>query len=193
MRTGRGTNPWQAQGYIPEKIAQNFGRWTMHIEELTSKASFDFLSANRLGRLACVNQSQPYITPIHCVYHDSWIYGFSTVGRKVEWLRANPLACLEVDAVESPQRWTSVIVLGQYEELPDTREGFAAREFAFKLLQERLPNWWEPGYARTIIDGAERPLVPIYYRISVSEISGHRAVHDGTQSLSSFGSVQSEI
>lgn len=150
----------------------------MHIEELTSQASLDFLSANRLGRLACANQSQPYITPIHYVYHGSWIYGFSTVGRKVEWLRANPLACVEVDAVESPRQWTSVIVLGRYEELPDTHDGFAAREFAFNLLQKKTPIWWEPGYAATIIDGTQRPLVPIYFRISVSEISGHKAVQD---------------
>ena len=147
----------------------------MHIEELTSKASFDFLAANRLGRLACSNQSQPYITPIHYAYHDDWIYSFSTIGQKVEWLRANPLACVQVDLIESPQQWTSVVVLGHYEELPATHDGFAAREFAFDQLQRKTPIWWEPGYALTIIDGAQRPLVPIYFRIFVSKISGRRA------------------
>ncbi len=97
----------------------------MHIEELTRKASLDFLAGNHLGRLACVNQSQPYITPCHFAYRDQWIYSFSTVGKKIEWLRANPLACLEVDEITDTQQWTSVIVFGRYEELSDTADNHA--------------------------------------------------------------------
>ena len=34
--------------------------------------------------------------------------------------------------------------------------------------------WWEPGYVRTLLHGEERPLEPIYFRISISELSGHQ-------------------
>ena len=146
----------------------------MHIEELTRNASLHFLAGSCLGRLACANQSQPYITPFYFAYQDQWIYGFSTIGQKIEWLRANPLACVEVDEIASPQEWTSVIVFGRYEELPDAADGQAARELAHKLLQQH-PLWWEPGYARTVLHGMPRPLDPVYYRLSIDEISGHRA------------------
>lgn len=146
----------------------------MHIEELTRKASLDFLAGSRLGRLACANQSQPYVTPFYFAYHDQWIYSFSTVGRKIEWLRANPLACVEVDDTKNFEEWTSVVVFGRYEELTKTVEGQAARDLAYKLLQQHK-LWWEPGYARTVIHGAPRPLEPVYYRLSIDEISGHRA------------------
>ena len=35
--------------------------------------------------------------------------------------------------------------------------------------------WWEPGYVTTILHRTERPLVPVFYRISVVQITGHRA------------------
>ena len=35
----------------------------MHIEELTRKASLDFLAGSRLGRLACANQDRPMLRP----------------------------------------------------------------------------------------------------------------------------------
>jgi uncharacterized protein len=147
----------------------------MHIEELSREASLQFLAGLRFGRLACVNGSQPYITPFNYVFHQHYIYSFGTVGRKIEWLRANPLACVEVDDIMTPAKWTSVIVLGKYEELTETPDGHASRELAYKLLQTRA-LWWEPGYVKTIVEGVPRSLVPIYFRISIENISGHRAV-----------------
>ena len=146
----------------------------MHIEELTRHASLDFLAGSHFGRLACANQAQPYVTPFHFAYRDHCIYSFSTVGQKIEWLRANPLACVEVDSIVSPQEWTSVIVFGRYEELPDTEETKEAREFAYKLLQKNK-LWWEPGYVKTVLHGEPRPLVSVYFRLLVEEISGHKA------------------
>jgi uncharacterized protein len=145
----------------------------MHIEELKRKAAMDFLAGSRLGHLACANNGQPYITPCYFAYHDQYIYSFATVGQKIEWLRTNPLACLQVDEIKSFQEWTSVIVLGRYEELPKAGKSQEARELAYKLLHQH-EFWWEPGYARTVLHGAARPLDPVYYRMSIDEISGHR-------------------
>lgn len=147
----------------------------MHIEELTREDSLTFLAGHHIGRLACVRDSQPYITPFSYVYHEHFIYSFATVGQKVEWLRTNPLACVEVDDIANPLRWTSVIVSAKYEEFTETPAGRAGRELAYNLLQKQA-LWWEPGFVKTILDGTSRPMVPVYFRLSIEEISGHRAV-----------------
>jgi hypothetical protein len=67
----------------------------MQIVELSRKASLTLLTKLRLARLACAKGLQPYITPIHYAYHDGYFYSFSTVGQKINWMRANPLVCLE--------------------------------------------------------------------------------------------------
>jgi uncharacterized protein len=150
----------------------------VHIEELSTHASLNFLGSQRLGRMACVNNSQPYITPFNYVYHDRFIYSFATVGQKVNWLRANPLACVEVDVISSPSQWTSVIASVRYEELLNTPEGKLNRDLAFNLLQQQ-DLWWEPGYVRTILRGEHRNMEPVYFRFSIDHITGHKAVNDG--------------
>jgi nitroimidazol reductase NimA-like FMN-containing flavoprotein (pyridoxamine 5'-phosphate oxidase superfamily) len=146
----------------------------MLIQELTRQASLELLSRTRLGRLACAQENQPYVVPFYFTYDNDYLYSFSTVGQKIEWMRANPLVCVEADEVVSPQQWVSVVVFGRYEELPDTPESQLEREFAHKLLQQHA-MWWEPGYVKTTLHGTQRPLVPIFYRIYVDRITGHRA------------------
>jgi nitroimidazol reductase NimA-like FMN-containing flavoprotein (pyridoxamine 5'-phosphate oxidase superfamily) len=147
------------------------------IRELTRQASLDLLARMRLGRLGCARSTQPYVVPVYFVYNNNYLYSFSTVGQKIEWMRVNPLVCVEVDEVVSPQQWTSVIVFGRYEELPDTPEWRNEREFAYNMLQQNA-MWWEPGYASTIVHGAQRPLVPVFYRIQVVQITGHCTTHE---------------
>lgn len=146
----------------------------MLIQEMTRKASLDLLARTHLGRLACTQGPQPYIVPIYFVYDAHYIYSFSTVGQKIEWMRANPLVCVEADEVATPTQWQSVVVFGRYQELPNTAEWHDAQSFAYKLLHQKA-MWWEPGYAKTILKGVERPLVPVFYRILVEQITGHCA------------------
>ena len=60
--------------------------------------------------------------PFFFVYDSDFLYSFSTVGQKIEWMRANPLVCVQVDEVVRPEQWVSVIVFGRYEELANTPE-----------------------------------------------------------------------
>ena len=149
----------------------------MLIQELTRQASLDLLARTRFGRLACAQRTQPYVVPFYFVYDNDCLYSFSTVGQKIEWMRANPLVCVEADEVVSPEQWMSVIVFGRYEELLDTREYQDVRAFAHTLLK-RHAVWWEPAYAKTILHGTQRPLVPVVYRIHGLQITGHRAIPD---------------
>jgi uncharacterized protein len=146
----------------------------MQIEDIERQVSLEFLSRMRLGRLACVRESQPYITPLYYVYHDSCIYSFSTVGKKIEWMRSNARVCVEVDDIKSPQQWISVVVFGRYEELPNAPEWQQTREMVHSLLEPH-GVWWEPGFARTVLGGVTRPMVPVFFRIFIEQITGHRA------------------
>jgi uncharacterized protein len=147
------------------------------IQELPRQASLDLLARTRLGRLACARGNQPYVVPFYFVYDDNCLYSISMVGQKVEWMRANPLVCVEADEVVSPEQWMSVIVFGRYEELPDTPEYQGARAVAHRLLK-RHAVWWEPAFAKTSLHGTQRPLVPVVYRIHGRQITGHRAIPD---------------
>ena len=149
----------------------------MIIRELTGQASLDLLSSSRLGRLACTKGNQPYIVPFFFVYHDSHLYASSTLGQKIEWMRENPLVAVEADRIDSPQQWESVVVSGHYEEIPDAPEMKDRRELAWSLLQKH-EMWWEPGYAKTILGGVERPMEALYFRIRVDRITGHRATRE---------------
>jgi uncharacterized protein len=140
------------------------------IQDLTRQASLELLARTHLGRLACTQGTQPYVVPVHFAYEDSALYSFATLGQKIEWMRANPLVCVEVDEIVGQQQWVSVIVFGRYEELPDTPEYQGARAVAHKLLQ-KTAMWWEPAY----VESTPRPVVAVFYRIHVVRITGHRA------------------
>ena len=144
------------------------------IQELTSQESLELLARLHLGRLGCAKGNQPYVVPFHFSYDNNYLYSFSTVGRSIDWMRLNSFVCVEADEVVNVQQWASVIVFGRYEELPDTPEWQSVRTLAHQLLTQN-PTWWEPGYVKTILHGTERPFVPVFYRIRVVEITGHRA------------------
>jgi uncharacterized protein len=147
----------------------------MLIREMTREMSLGLLDRTQTGRLGCAQGSQPYVVPISFAYHREHLYSFATVGRKIEWMRANPLVCVEVEEILSRQEWQTVVIFGRYQELLDTPDLNGTRVFAHDLLA-RTAAWWEPGYVKTLIHGEERPLQPIYFRISIGEIFGHQGL-----------------
>jgi nitroimidazol reductase NimA-like FMN-containing flavoprotein (pyridoxamine 5'-phosphate oxidase superfamily) len=128
------------------------------------------LSAAAVGRLACTRQDQPYIVPIHLEFDGECLYGFATLGQKIEWMRLNPLVCVEVDDVTSQRQWSSVVAFGEYEELPATAAHEESRGVAERLFQKR-PMWWEPALVPLASD---TPRDPILFRIRISRLTGRR-------------------
>jgi hypothetical protein len=93
----------------------------MVIREMTKGECLGVLARARLARLGCARENQPYVVPVYLAYEASGcLYGFTTPGQKVEWMRTNPLVCVEVDEVATSDQWVSVIAFGRYEELPET-------------------------------------------------------------------------
>ena len=151
----------------------------MFIHEMTKDECDDALTRAKFGRLACAHDNQPYVLPMNIAFDGSaYLYGFARFGKKVEWMRANPNVCFEIDEVKSHNDWMSVIVFGRYEELPDKPEFAEARERAYSFIHKRA-MWWEPAY----ISHAQRDdvdsLIPIFFRIHIDEMTGHRANSDG--------------
>ncbi len=77
------------------------------------------LRRHRVGRLGCSVNDRPYVVPINYVYDGESVYGYSTVGRKIEIMREQPRVCFEVDEIDNPSSWRSVIAEGRYHEVDD--------------------------------------------------------------------------
>ena len=150
----------------------------MFIHELSITECNDALSRAKVGRLACARDNQPYVLPFNLAFDgDSYLYGFTTLGKKVEWMRSNPLVCFEIDEVTNHNNWSSVIVFGRYEELPDQPEFETARSQAQQFLQERV-MWWEPAYISQEHRENPHSLTPIVFRIQIVGVTGDRANSD---------------
>jgi nitroimidazol reductase NimA-like FMN-containing flavoprotein (pyridoxamine 5'-phosphate oxidase superfamily) len=129
------------------------------------------LTRARIGRLACVREDQPYVVPVHVSFDGRDLYGLSTVGQKVEWMRENPRVCVEVEEFKNPRRWTTVLVFGRYEELTRSRAHERARARAEELLSRRV-DYWLPAAAKVL---SHEHHAPVMYRIVVSRMTGRRA------------------
>lgn len=179
----------------------------MFIQEMSESDCFKALTQARFGRLACAHDNQPYVVPIYFAcdgpYLYGFLYGFTTLGLKVEWMRSNPLVCVELDDVENCEQWTSIVIFGRYEELPEqpgtpewdqdqrrahepsqpmvppkpatSTPGQQARLHAYALLQQHA-EWWEPGLASGTHHNPDQPLAPIFYRIRIDRVTGRRAM-----------------
>jgi hypothetical protein len=147
--------------------------------------------------------------PVFLAYHKSFngddcLYGFTTLGQKVEWMRANPLVCVEVDHITSRTEWVSVVAFGRFEELPNVYERKRGRGpmsrfgdtrhmstriskeyvneqlFAHRLLEDRA-MWWEPAATVRTKASEENPasrFVPVFYKIRLNHVTGYEAMHE---------------
>ncbi|CAN7705960.1 pyridoxamine 5'-phosphate oxidase family protein [Phyllobacterium sp. LjRoot231] len=147
----------------------------MQITEMNQFEIMQVIENATVGRLACVHDGQPYIVPLNFAHHFGALYAFTTFGRKVEWMRSNPKVCVEFDNVSATNDWQSVIVMGQYEELTHDQDTNEARNEAYGLLSRRA-EWWEPAFVKTVIRDHVRALQPVYFRILITEKTGHKAM-----------------
>jgi uncharacterized protein len=152
----------------------------MFIHEMTEDECRSALQKASVGRLGCARDNQPYVVPVYFAFGGKHIYGFTTAGKKVEWMRANPRVCLEIDERISHNQWLSVIVFGRYEELPPIPKCDAERVEAHRLLKRRL-NWWEPAYMSDVHRETFHSIEPVFYRIRIDRMTGHRATPDAAE------------
>ena len=137
------------------------------IEELLARAL--------VGRLGMSRDKEPYVVPVCFVYHGGKIYFHSARhGRKMDFMRANPAVCFQVDeyslvSSSKPCKFTmnyhSVVAVGRVRFLSDSGEKLKIlkllvrkydRDNLAELLSEKKTNRVEVG------------------EITVTEISGKK-------------------
>lgn len=113
----------------------------------------------------CRRRHTPYVVPVGYLYDGDYVYIHSLPGRKINALRANPRACLQVDEVQDEFNWKSVIAFGSYEEIEDPAE----RARALDKLSARFPRLTP---VESVMAQSEKGAKPIIFRPRVKMITG---------------------
>jgi nitroimidazol reductase NimA-like FMN-containing flavoprotein (pyridoxamine 5'-phosphate oxidase superfamily) len=158
----------------------------MVIQEMTERECRAMLAGADVARLACARNNQPYIVPVHVDLDGEFLYGYATLGQKIEWMRQNPLVCLEIDEVITHGQWASVVVFGHYEELPHTPEYEEGSRRVAENLFQRHPVWWEPA---SVPLAAHERRTPIVFRIRIGRVTGRRAAPDTVKTVHGRGNA----
>ena len=148
------------------------------INEMTEKECRDILVRTSIGRLGCSQDNQPYVVPIFLAYEPDYCYVLSTFGQKIEWMRANPKVCIEIDEIANESDWVSVILNGHYEELPEPQY-IDERAHARKLLEERY-LWWQNALGERQLKLGDALITPMFFRVHIDSMTGLRAVSEVT-------------
>nr|WP_316650588.1 pyridoxamine 5'-phosphate oxidase family protein [uncultured Gellertiella sp.] len=144
---------------------------TMIVKELTHNACIAVIAAQRLARLGCALDNQPYVVPIHYAYEANRIYGFSLPGKKLDILRRNPRVCLQIEEHAGGGLWKSVVVEALFREFPAVGEGSDEHMHAWSLLQTHA-DWWEPGGLKPDMQTLEAAVRPVFFAFDIVTVSG---------------------
>ena len=127
------------------------------------------LARNHVGRLAYSFHDEVDIEPLHYVYADGVLYARTSPGHKLQTLAHHRWVAFEVDEIEGPYDWRSVIVHGSVYlvEPGGTPEANAAYERTVSRLHAVVPLLFDtddPAPHRTVL-----------FRIHVDRMTGRVA------------------
>lgn len=146
----------------------------MFIREMTHNACIAVIADQRLARMACAKDNIPYVIPIYYAYDGNHLYAFSMPGKKVDFLRANPHACLQLDSYRDKHHWMSVIVDATYRELPNDDRHHDERMRAWSLLEQHF-DWWEPGALKPTPQPIRSASPHVFFALDIDNVTGIEA------------------
>jgi nitroimidazol reductase NimA-like FMN-containing flavoprotein (pyridoxamine 5'-phosphate oxidase superfamily) len=132
--------------------------------ELTDAECRELLARHHVGRIAYQMREYINIAPIGYVYHGEWLACRTQEGTKVSVLRHSPYVAFEVDEVEGPFDWKSVVIQGSYYEEDLPNEG---REETLAALRAASPQ--------IFTDDDPTPFRDVLFRIHIRELTGRSA------------------
>ena len=120
---------------------------TPTFRELATEEAHALLARNRVGRIAYTFRNRVDIEPISYVFADGAIYMRTAPGTKLATLARAPWVAFEVDEVDGPFDWRSVVAHGTVYVLADAGSDEARERFAHavKRLRELSPHALKPG------------------------------------------------
>ena len=137
--------------------------------DMTRAEAEELLSRNHVGRLAFSFHDRVDIQPLSYAFESPWIYLRTEEGAKITTLAHHPWAAFEVDEVEGPFDWRSVVARGAVD-LMDPVHGStdqSAYDHAVALLRQVIPG------ALTQEDPV--PFRDVVMRLHVDDMTGRRA------------------
>jgi len=145
------------------------------IGSLSYDAAKEVLQSNIVGRIGCNDGTKSYIVPVNYVFDGKYIIAHSVVGMKIQMMRKNPKVCFEVDEIKNMTNWKSVIIWGEYQELTEERDRYAAmklfvdRTIRMKISETAIPPEISGQRLHPRSPGNIKPVV---YRIVIEEMTG---------------------
>ncbi len=133
--------------------------------EMTPAEIDQLLGDEVIVRVGCHAEGRTYVVPLTCVYDGESLFGHCGDGMKNRMMRSNPEVCVEVEQIETPAIWKTVIAWGRYEELQGD-EAVAAMERLLERLTPTLPPSFQLPPAGVLAREG------IAYRIRLSEKTG---------------------
>ena len=146
----------------------------MRIIAMSQQECKELLKRVSIGRLGCSLDDQPYVVPVGFSYEPDYIYIFSTLGKKIKWMRKNPKVCLQADEIGNRSNWLSVIVTGTYLELREPQYT-AQREHALEQLTQ-YSEWWRNPLAERRELTSDLSIEPVFFRIDIGSMTGLRGI-----------------
>jgi nitroimidazol reductase NimA-like FMN-containing flavoprotein (pyridoxamine 5'-phosphate oxidase superfamily) len=135
----------------------------------------ELLARALAGRLGMCKDNQPYAVPMCFLYHDGRIFFHSArQGRKMDFMRANPTVCFQVDehslvSSSKPCKFTmnyhSVVAVGRVRFLADSKE-------KLKILK-LLVRKYDTGNLAELLSEKKTNRVEVG-EITIAEISGKK-------------------
>jgi len=139
----------------------------IEVDEMNDAEIEAVLGRLNYGHLACARDNIPYVVPIHYAYERPFVYIYTTEGKKSQIIDENPMVCLQVEDVADNERWVSIIVNGEAEQLTDQTE----REKAVAAVARINPTL-TPAISIHWMDNWVRENIEVVYRIMPSSTSG---------------------
>lgn len=147
---------------------------TMALRNMSQAECLAILERSHYGHLACCNDGQPYVVPLHFAFQARVAYSFSMPGQKIEWMRQNPNVCLQVEESQRTGSWKSVILNGRFQELTDTGAWHEERLHAWSLLAKHS-DFWEVGSLKPVVVPPASASPHLFYCIYLNGVSGRAA------------------
>ncbi len=127
-----------------------------------------------VARIGCAAKGRPYVVPVFYAYAEGSIYCQSREGLKLNILRENPHACVQIDAIDNLSNWRSVVIRGRFKELKSVvsiKKAATVLDAKFFPLAtgEQVTHMPAAVNAPEVVEKKRRA---IYFQISIDDVSG---------------------